>query len=240
MKTYKRLGKKLQRANERVKGGMGVEIWKKEIVDKLPLTLDDAFARSMAEEMGWQEGFMGRVTRRKAAALAVAQSGDVSQLLVAPGPTPLAPPPPAANAVAAVAQGAAAALPMAPQPQPVAVRPPPQPLPVAPPPTPEQPAALVAPPTPEQPAALVAPPESVEGSGITCVICMQGIHQGEDIKRLPCSHQLHEGCYAQWMAVSNVPDGSCPMRCHRSAGGGLAVADLPRVEIEELIQGDFI
>ena len=133
---------------------MGDERFKKEVLDKLPLSLTDAVVLAIAADFGWvTDQFMGKVTKRKAHAMVVAQSGDVGNLLVQAKARPkaraLAPPP--APPVGDDAAASSSSLPSLPLPLPMA----PSPVPATPPPSrrsPQPPLVLQGPePLPQPP-----------------------------------------------------------------------------------------
>ena len=134
VRYYRKLGKRLQQASQRVRQGMGDERFKKEVLDKLPLSLTDDVVLAIAADFGWvTDQFMGKVTKRKAHAMVVAQSGDVGNLLAQAKARPkaraLAPPP--APPVGDDAAASSSSLPSLPLPLPMA----PSPVPATPPPS---------------------------------------------------------------------------------------------------------
>ena len=54
VKTYQKLGKKLQAANTRLRNGLGTEQHEK-ILERLPLTLSDEVIIRISTEYGWND-----------------------------------------------------------------------------------------------------------------------------------------------------------------------------------------
>jgi hypothetical protein len=39
-----------------------------------------------------------------------------------------------------------------------------------------------------------------------CAVCMESFQEGDEIRKMPCSHGFHESCISQWLRISRV----CP------------------------------
>ena len=62
-----------------------------------------------------------------------------------------------------------------------------------------------------------------------CCICFNNYCAGEELRRLPCSHQFHRRCVDAWLQLS----AKCPI-CRQSAAHGRRASEAPPLPFEHV------
>ncbi|CAJ1369147.1 unnamed protein product [Effrenium voratum] len=194
VRYYRKLGKRLQQASYRVKQGMGEESFKKNVLEKLPLSLTDDIVLSIAMLLViWWRRLL--VLRWRLLVLRWRPGPSVA----APGPLVAAPGPGACFAQDEF-NGLSSMVLERRAPPPIMFD------------QPEQAADNGE----EEDSADAGLRHEAADDRVICVICMDVINEHQEEARLPCNHVLHHDCVDRWRSVAGVGEDQCPTRCERS------------------------
>ncbi|KAL6969901.1 E3 ubiquitin-protein ligase [Sarracenia purpurea var. burkii] len=68
-------------------------------------------------------------------------------------------------------------------------------------------------------------------AGSECVVCLSGLREGEQVRRLACRHVFHKDCFEAWLHHLNF---SCPLCRHSLVSGERVAATERRVSYDLL------
>lgn len=81
MTTYREFTERMAASHNRIKNAVGEEVFHQQVTARFGLQLSDEAVTGIAQELGWQDSWMG-VSRRKAAP--APKSGDVVEMFAPP------------------------------------------------------------------------------------------------------------------------------------------------------------
>ena len=229
--SYEELHEKMGKGHARVLRSIGASQFR-ELIGRLPLTLNDEAVFEVATSQGWSDEFLQPIVKPKGKAKASARQPtpveggmNVVELLRAGNSavrvSTIPAPPQMTQAVGQVAAatvsggtGGATATPsalVAPIPGPAiagpAVAPIAGPTPVARIAGPELGAPIAGP----APALLAGVAEVASEEPCCCAICQDHVQSGEESIALPCSHLFHKYCVDTWLASGSGDVSRCPV-----------------------------